>query len=417
MLWRARVDRLQVSWYRYGMKWIAAAISLSVWLGVFSNQALACRYNVRDVGFVDLDRARYQFVAFVRNSTPDAMVADLKEASAAVLAECNVDSEIVNLDLQPNHPSAKHLPSLAEEGTVAGVLVSPDGQTLPVDLGGSGADFRSKVTAALHHVTDSPARQEIVKKVTSAFGVVLLLEGKDKDANQIARKAVEESLRQVTQQMKLMPKAVEAPPVLQVIEPPSLEREKVLLWSLGLDTTASTEPRAAILYGRARWIGPLMKGAEITERNLTGLLSLIGADCECGLDIGWTQGTRLPVRWSEEPVPRLVRSLGFDPESPMVKLEVGRILATGGVSRSASVGYQEIALDEVGSLDAMSTNRLLPIHAAVDPLPLASSPGAPADGPREASRGRLFLPVLFLSLTILSWGAFILLRAKRRARP
>ena len=43
-----------------------------------------------------------------------------------------------------------------------------------------------------------------------------------------------------------------------------------------------------------------MKGEEITEPNLTGILSIIGADCECGLDVSWTQGTPLPIRWDEK---------------------------------------------------------------------------------------------------------------------
>jgi len=104
----------------------------------------------------------------------------------------------------------------------------------------------------------------------------------------------------------------------------------VLLWSLGLDPTRITEPRAAVLFGKARWIGPLMKGAEISEPNLTGIFSLVGADCECDLDPTWIQGTRLPVRWEPKLHALVTKSLGFDPENPLIKIEVSRILGRRG---------------------------------------------------------------------------------------
>jgi hypothetical protein len=139
-----------------------------------------------------------------------------------------------------------------------------------------------------------------------------------------------------------------------VLKADSLAREKVLLWSLGLGPTAAPQPRAALLYGTARWLGPLMMGEEISEPNLTGILSIIGADCECGLDISWTLGTRLPVRWDEKVHAQVARALGFDPESPLVKLEAGRIMGRRAPATAVPAGYQA-ALPGAASSTARQT--------------------------------------------------------------
>ena len=76
-------------------------------------------------------------------------------------------------------------------------------------------------------------------------------------------------------------------------------QEQVLLWNLGLDAETIDAPAAAVFYGRARRMGPLLEGEDVSERNLTGLLSIIGADCECGLDRSWMQGDMLLAKWDE----------------------------------------------------------------------------------------------------------------------
>ena len=60
--------------------------------------------------------------------------------------------------------------------------------------------------------------------------------------------------------MKAMPKVISEPPVMIVLNAESLPGEKVLLWSLGLGAATPAQPRAVMLYGKARWIGPLDEG-------------------------------------------------------------------------------------------------------------------------------------------------------------
>ena len=129
--------------------------------------------------------------------------------------------------------------------------------------------------------------------------------------------------------MKLMPKAISRPPVLVVVDRESLPQEEILVWSLGLDTDKTSAPCAAVLYGRARWIGPLLKGQEISESVLADILYVIGEDCECGLDWQVLLGTMLPARWDSRTQARTAEALGFDPENPMIRMEISQILMKG----------------------------------------------------------------------------------------
>ena len=138
-----------------------------------------------------------------------------------------------------------------------------------------------------------------------------------------------------------MPKPIKYPPVLIVMDTASILREKILLWSFGLDEDRIHKSYAAVLYGRARWIGPLFKGEQITKNNLSNILLVIGADCECGLDKNWLQGTMLPLRWDKKCQVRVAKSLGFDPENPMIKMEISRIMRMGYFYPEGSNGRRE----------------------------------------------------------------------------
>jgi len=126
--------------------------------------------------------------------------------------------------------------------------------------------------------------------------------------------------------MKMMPKTITEPPVLVIMEQQSIPAERILLWSLGLDPDKVTEPTVAVLYAKVRLMGPVLKGKIITENILTNIIAVIGADCECNLDRRWLRNRMLPVKWDTDRQRRLAKSLGFDPENPMIKLEVSRIL-------------------------------------------------------------------------------------------
>ena len=381
--------------------------------------ALACRYNVRDVGFVDLETETYHLYGFIRPETPADAVSLLQQLPTAALRDCNIQVEIVNADGPVNHPALKHLSRGIADSLPTAVLVSPDGQALPLPLSRPGQSFQDSLASALGEAASSVKREEILRTISRAFAGVLLIEGDRADENDRARQAISRAIEAIRAQMQSMPKAVAEPPAMIVLDAAALLQERILLWSLGLEATRTALPRAVVLYGRARWIGPLMKGEEISEPNLTGLLSIIGADCECGLDVAWTLGTRLPVRWEEARHAQVAKALGFDPENPLVKIEVSRIAGRFSSSRASSVSYQELALSAdptptagdaptVGSLNLKNGSRGAPPgRPAAETVP-------PVGSTSVLSRALIFLAAL-AALTV-SAGLFLFWQAAR-GRP
>lgn len=311
---------------------------------LWSHAAYACRYSVRDVGFVDAGAEPYRFYGYVNQDTPAEVAAAFAQISQAAFVDSNVSAEIIDTVKQKEHPAVKYL-NAAEGGVEsfpAGVVVSPDGQSLIVPVTSPNQPFEKTLRSALEEVVSSPKRDEILREITSVYAVILLIEGGDREENARARKATRGAIERITREMEITPESVARPPVLVVMDPESIPRERTLLWSLGLDADKLREPLAAVIYGRMRWIGPLMKGEEITDANLNGVLSVIGAQCECGFAISWVQGTMLPTRWDGETRALAAKALGFDPENPMVKMEVSGILARGASFSGVPFGYIEL---------------------------------------------------------------------------
>jgi hypothetical protein len=159
-----------------------------------------------------------------------------------------------------------------------------------------------------------------------------------------------------------------------------------------------------------------MQGDEISEGNLTGLLSLIGADCECGLDVAWTLGTRLPVTWDETRHAQVAKDLGFDPESPLVKIEVGRIARRSGLSIPSSATEPGIApsfepktlVDASAPGGSRASSQAASVPRAEATPPLAEF----ADAAPVWARAWGF--VGGLGLVVLTTAALLLWRSRRR---
>ena len=391
---------------------LALVLALACWL--LPVAGLACRYNVRDVGFVDLETGSYRLCVFVPPEFPAHSRLLLERMPAVALRDCNIQLELVTADLATNHPASPHLPPEGDDQVARAVLLSPEGRGFPLTLSRRGQPLRQGLAAVLEEIVSSPKREELVAAAGRSFAAVLLIEGAADGANRRAREAITTACDAIREQMQAMPKAIAQPPALVVLEATALASERILLWSLGLDALQTPEPRAAIIYGRARWMGPLMKGEEISAPNVTGLLSIIGADCECGLDVAWTLGTRLPVRWEEAHHARVAKALGFDPENPLVKLEVGRIAARSGVPRPAPAADPTVLLSsDPRPHGADSTASTGPPGEVADslvqrPLP---DPGIPADPAPVLLRAWTF--VGGLAVLVVVTCAYLLWNARR----
>ncbi|MBI4657407.1 MAG: hypothetical protein HY735_00935 [Verrucomicrobia bacterium] len=394
-----------------------------LWFLVQPHSLLACRYNVRDVGFVDFGTEAYHLYVFVQNNTPPDFISLLQTLPSSALRASNVEVELINTDEQKQHPALTHLPAGTQEASPVAVLVSPDGPSLRLPILKPDQPFGQTLASALDAIVSSPKREEILGVVGRAFAAVLLIEGESEEANVSARKAISEAIDQIRAQMKSMPKNIAHPPEMIALGPKALLREEILLWSLHQDTKKTREPRAAVLYGKARWIGPLMRGAEISVRNLTGILSIIGADCECGLDISWTQGTRLPVRWNAERHAQVAKALGFDPENPLVKVEVSRIIGRYGV-RTREATQPETTSEK----SATSSAGYQPVPSGDSPDGRKAHPNRGAEAADQGSSETVLLgesthllkrSVYFtagLAVTIVAVGLAIVWRAARKKR-
>lgn len=297
-----------------------------LWIFSISLPAFACRYNVRETGFIDLDMKPYIFYAFIDEETPEEIRSSIQEISQELLSDCNIGFELIIADQQKNNPAIEYLSLWQIRSFPSAVLVSPDGQSMVIDIMNDDEPFGNALRQAINTIISSTVREEIITKAMETYGVILLMEGENTEENSRCRESAMNAIKAISNQMKSMVKHIDRPPVLIILEPQSFSMEKVLLWSLDIDPYNITEPLAAVFYGKARWIGPVMRGEEINEYNLAGILSIIGMDCECDLDISWVRGTVLPARWDQNRQAKTAALLGFDPENPMVKIEAEMIL-------------------------------------------------------------------------------------------
>lgn len=311
-----------------------------------------CQYNVREVGFIDVGIEPYRLIVYLPPDTPEVETSGLKGAMDVALAETNIGFESVVVGADANQPALEFARAHGLDHYPAAVLVSPDGQSMPLPLPEKEASLTKAVLTALESVLVSPIRQQILEKSADTYGVVLLIEGPASQANTAAREAASTAIGNIGGQLDYLPKPIGKPPVLVALDRKSLAREPVLLWTLGLKPEDVNQPHAAVFYGRGRWVGPLFKGAMLTAENLTQLLAVIGADCECGLDHHWLQGTMLPARWDEGLQQKVAASLGFDPENPMTKMEMISIVrrGMGGFDYpGAPLDYREIQIGGDGA--------------------------------------------------------------------
>ena len=382
-----------------------------------SEPVIACRFNVREVGFVDLRIEPYYLFGYISDETGGDVASSFEQVADAALVNSNIEFEIINTDQQKDHPAMKLL-DLQQliKSLPAAVLVSPDGQSLRVPVTERDRPFEETLRSALEHVLLSPKREEILQQVIEAYGVVLLIEGADAQENKKAKEAASAAIEQISMQMDMMPKPIANPPVLNVMDQKSLSDEEILLWSLGLDGEEIKEPLAVVLYGRVRWIGPLFKGEEIDENNLASVLFVIGQDCECGFDHRWLQGTMLPARWTDKMEAQVAEDLGFDPENPMIKMEMSWIVRRGSPSYpGVPFGYQELVVEPDSAIETppnspnqteeVAIPRSDPAEQILEPVPLAEG-GSPL-------RNAIFVLVGLCALVLVS-GTAIFVRAKRR---
>ncbi len=395
---------------------------------LFTHDALGCRYSVRDAGFVDLGSSTYRLYLISDDQTRDRIPSPAK--AYAILADSNVRVEAKDYTERGDEAFARFLEELHIDAPPAAVLVSPDGRSLVLSLPGPDSKGGDETWKLLDGLVSSPARNRILEDILDAFCVLLLIEGKEEAANQAARSEIGRAVERITGMLGRMPKPVKEPPRLITVPNDKIVDEKVLLFGLGIDESKTDLPHAVVLYGRGRRIGPVLEADSIQESFLFNIMMIVGADCECDLDRAWLQGKMIPLTWEETTQSKAADRLGFDPENPMVKMEVSRIVSFGPGGRAGMgtgafpdllepdvlFGYREEAV----LFDAAEAQETLPPEETAAALPSDVKSPQPADRSPEAEesaeaeyRSSLML-VIALLIVMLGGGLLVVMRSKTR---
>jgi len=392
---------------RFG--WVLFLVAVSAW---------ACRYSVRDTGFVDLGLETYHL-----RWVPTAGVAADSANDIRIRAEALLrDSNLVWDDASAGEGFPQS-PGLYLRDAGGRVLdLNGSGSSAGGDRSGEAGRLLSGVEAA----AVSPLRERLYREGLRAYAVVLLVEGSDAPANERVRADAEAAIAAITRLLPTLPKPVETPPQWVSISLKEQEAEKVVIWGLGMDPGPSPSPRVAIVYGRGRRLGAPLEGPLITQTALRDRLLLIGQDCECDLDRAWLRGPLLPGRWDRELQQAALTALGFDPGNPMVRAEISRIVERGPQnpgrrrppSAGTSLGYSEESVEATetsGPEDAdPSVMPAPPLSPSTAPRVSSSSVSTGAPTPGLAVGRRLWL-LLGGGLTVLlASGLGLWFRASRR---
>lgn len=372
--------------------------------------AFACRFNVRDVGFVDLGSDPYRLYLYVGDSMPMAERESLQSISTATFYDSNVKPQLLPLAQARQSEARAFIPEDFTGGVPAAVLVSPDRKTtLSLPLAKSGVSVLQTAWEALEPIVDSPRRNAILEQVFDSYGVVMIVEGKDVAANTKVRSMVDAAVSETTSKLPGLEKEIQQPPVVAVISTEEMEAERAFLWSLGIREVKEA-PRVAILYARGRMIGPVLDGERLNRESISAILDTIGLNCECGLDRKWMQGVMVPLKWDRDRKQQVAKQLGFNPESPEIRIEMSQILAKSGagqgIHRSKIIGD---TLDEL--LTGYRTKGLAPEN----PPKQNKKPFAESLEMNKPEASELMLSwVVVAGILILIAGGAIVLFARRR---
>lgn len=324
---------------------------LAILIHSWSNNLVACKYNVRETGFADFGMQQFHFYGFINSETPKDIVNNFNQVCSSVFKDCNIVSEIIDVENQRDHIAQQYISQYNINSYPSAVLVSPDSQVFVIQFPVSKPISIKTMESVLGRIAYSPLRNAIIEKTIKTYGVILVIEGINQTENERVLESANQAINNIQEQMKFMPKAIEHPPEVLILTRENFQNEELLLWSLGLDVRNINNTYAAIIYGKARWIGPLLMGEDVNKSSLTNILSIIGMDCECGLDMHVMQGIKLPVKWDEKTHTRLVKHLDFDPENPVIKLDMNRILRKGHAGSPGTPVHQQSKRASANNLD------------------------------------------------------------------
>jgi len=313
----------------------------------------ACKYNVRDVGFSELGFQTYLLLVFVDSQTSTSLLQKIESAAFATLLHTNIKQETVDIHSAYSARYLKFLPEhLIDSLPVMVILDCQEKAAYHIHTSGA---WQDEIWNLMDRIRSTPRREELLNALVQSYCVLLFLEGEDPQENKDIHSILDETMEAVGGHMIHLPKKVADPPRKISVPRDEREQEEILFWSIGLSDPSQTSNQGAavcVLYGRGRVLEPVLMGNKITRDRLIRLISFVGQDCECSLDRDWILGRSLLMEWTPEHGARITQRLGFDPDHPMVRAEMRRILSFGTSSSwhlddstGVAGGYTEIMID------------------------------------------------------------------------
>ena len=317
--------------------------------------SMACRFNVREIGFAQISPNPYIFYYFYDLQTTSAEVDRFIDRSKKIFQYSNVKIKAVSSS-DVDDPSLNYLSESVDRKFPIGVLLSPDGRVVEMQI----PKGNKEEGVFLRELIASPFRSSIKSMLVNKYAVVLLIESENQIFNQRAGKALSTDIEEIEKIMPRMPKQIKEGPALVRLSREDAQKESSLLWSLGIDISKQKDPLAVIIYGRGRIMGDVISYDDILENYTFKLLNLIGADCECGLDRKWMLGKLIPMTWDPHLRTELFGLLKFDVENPMILAEMSQIISIEATKAGANTEDLELFQPKEFSLSGDLSNQSIP---------------------------------------------------------
>jgi len=317
----------------------------------FSHQTLACRYTVRDIGFAALRSHEYALVLSwepledQRQSIRMAQLADewsrklkplLAGSNVAVMIDQSRNLEHGKALSAAQHASApSSQPESLPEQSMRMALVDRLGRALDLSPSLESLSEATDATAWLESHVLVPVLRTIGNEALESFAHLLVIESDDPQDNQRAHQVADQALAAIQRLEPLLPRPIAFPLRKLVLRSDAGHPKTVVRWMLGCDPQ-DAQALLAVVYGRGRLAGPAMQGDQLSLQEALAQLALVGQSCECETDRAWLDEPSLAFVWDASIRDRASSYLGFDPDSPLVRAEMLRIVSQGPKSNNSA---------------------------------------------------------------------------------
>ncbi len=260
----------------------------------------ACRYTVREIGYSDINYENIQVTISVDSSISNENFNKIKNIIYGSLFDSNLKYNFNKTSLSQD------------------VILSLDNFHDTLNI--KDDDFQNQLWICCENLVSSPKRDGLLKNLVNSYAIILVINN-----NSQLQKDIKSAIGNFNRIIKTLPKAVNDGIKIIEIDSVEIQKEKFLLQYLKIKDL--TKSHIVVFYGRGRKMGPVLSGNKISQDKIFNLISIIGADCECGLDVNWKLGKMIPLRWNDENNDQLYEKFGFDVNNPIIKDEMGKILA------------------------------------------------------------------------------------------